>query len=78
MKELFGLKDENGVSYKVFVSEAFGLRIPWCVLMTRYDSTNIPEKKKLPRTKAEYGEFLGAWANRHCSSTNDFLKDYED
>ena len=35
-------------------------------------------KKQLPKTKEEFGKFLGEWANRHCSSVNEFLQDYED
>jgi len=38
----------------------------------------IPEKKKLPKTKAEFNTFLGLWANRHTKTTDEFLDNYED
>lgn len=38
----------------------------------------IPSKKKLPKTKEEFGAFLGAYCNRHTSSVDEFLNDYED
>lgn len=41
-------------------------------------ATIISEKKKLPKTKEDFGAFLGAYCNRHTSSVDEFLKDYED
>ena len=38
----------------------------------------LPEKKKLPKTREEFMKFLGDYTNRHCSTVQNFLDQYED
>ena len=38
----------------------------------------LPDKKKLPKTKEESMKFLGDYTNRHCSTVQNFLDQYED
>ena len=38
----------------------------------------LPDKKKLPKTREEFMKFLGDYTNRHCSTVQNFLDQYED
>jgi len=56
-----------------YMTDGFG----GCVYDNGKFAEILPDKKKLPKTKAEFNTFLGAWANRHTSTTDEFLNDYE-